>query len=104
MNPKSIIKTIFVSFIALLLLWSTFISVFSGSTRQHYFASFDGNYIQTQYVASADPVLHRWCSNTFSESYLQGSHLYFSFWGGGRYVVVESRFENGKGNCYYRRF
>ena len=73
-----------------------------GRLKQYYFASFDGNYIQRQYGSSADPVLHRWCSNTFSDSYLRGNIFYWQFWTGGRYVLVASRFENGRGNCYYR--
>ena len=38
-----------------------------GRIRQYYFTSYDGNYIQRQYGASADSVLNRWCANTYSD-------------------------------------
>jgi hypothetical protein len=73
-----------------------------GRLRQTYFQSFDGDYLKRTYGASADPVLHRWCSNTFSDWYLQRNPFYWNFWTGGRYIMVASRFEGNRGNCYYR--
>jgi hypothetical protein len=78
-----------------------------GRIRQYFFASYDGNYIQRQYGSSADAVLHRWCSNTYSDRYIRPTNdggLYWGFWGGNRYFLVVSRFENGRGNCYARGF
>lgn len=75
-----------------------------GRLRQYYFHSYDGDYLKRTFGSSADPVLHRWCSNTFSDRYLQRNPFYWNFWTGGRYVMVASRFEGNRGNCYYRGF
>lgn len=78
----------------------------AGKIRQYWYASFDGNAIQRQFGSggAGNSVLHQRCSENYSSRMRLSGADYNSFWwGGGRWVIVQSRFEGGSGNCYMRR-
>lgn len=74
-----------------------------GRIRQFWFTSYDGNHIQRQFGSSANVVLHRWCSNTYSDRMRLNGPDHWVFWTSARWYLVQGRFENGRGNCYMRR-
>jgi hypothetical protein len=76
----------------------------AGRIRQLYLAT-DGGYVARQFGTGSAGYgkLHDMCSNNYASRVGLTNGEWWVFWSSGRWVVVVARFENGIGNCYYRR-